>query len=237
MKKALSLVLALCMVFSLAACGEKEPDPVETDTPTQEVITGSISHSSAPDSTYDIGAHYFADLVKEYTNGTVELTVYPSGQLGGDKDAFEGQRMGSVDFSMPGASLLSQYKSNIAVFNLPFLFSNREDAYKVLDSDLAAEIYSSTEEVGVKVLASFESGFRQVASAKKPIESIGDLQGQKIRVPDGDAYINMEMSRNVQSGNTQNLKSSAAPVRLPAAPAPTPGTSQAAVPAGCAYRS
>ena len=47
----------------------------------------------------------------------------------------------------------------------------------------------------------------------------------------------MEMSRNVQSGNTQNLKSSAAPVRLPFAPAPTPGTSQAAVPAGCAYRS
>ena len=47
----------------------------------------------------------------------------------------------------------------------------------------------------------------------------------------------LEMSRNVQSGNTQNLKSSAAPVRLPSAPAPTPGTSQAAVPAGCAYRS
>ncbi len=50
-------------------------------------------------------------------------------------------------------------------------------------------------------------------------------------------YIRMEMSRNVQSGNTQKLKSSAAPVKLPAAPAPTPGTSQAAAPAGCAYRS
>ena len=46
----------------------------------------------------------------------------------------------------------------------------------------------------------------------------------------------MEMSRNVQSGNTQNLKSSAAPVRLPAAPASTPGTSQAATQAGCVYR-
>ena len=46
----------------------------------------------------------------------------------------------------------------------------------------------------------------------------------------------VEMSRNVQSGNTQNLKSSAAPVRLPAAPAPTPGTSQAAAQAGCVYR-
>ena len=48
--------------------------------------------------------------------------------------------------------------------------------------------------------------------------------------------LSVEMSRNVQSGNTQNLKSSAAPVRLPAAPAPTPGTSRVAVPAGCVYR-
>ena len=51
------------------------------------------------------------------------------------------------------------------------------------------------------------------------------------------ALVFVEMSRNVQSGNTQNLKSSVALVRLPSAPAPTPGTSQAAVPAGCAYRS
>ena len=46
----------------------------------------------------------------------------------------------------------------------------------------------------------------------------------------------VEMSRNVQSGNTQNLKSSVAPVRLPAAPASTPGTSQAVAQAGCVYR-
>ena len=53
---------------------------------------------------------------------------------------------------------------------------------------------------------------------------------------DGSMRQSVEMSRNVQSGNTQNLKSSAAPVRLPAAPAPTPGTSRVAVPAGCVYR-
>ena len=194
MKKAISLVLALCMILSLAACGQRTDDnastPDNTGTAEKTVITGSISHSSAPDSTYDIGAHYFADLVKEYTDGTVILEIYPSAQLGSDKEAFEGHRMGSVNFSMPGASMLSQYKENIAVFNLPFLFSSREDAYKVLDSELADEIYSSTEEVGVKVLASFESGFRQVASAKKPIESLADLKGQKIRVPDGDIYVN-----------------------------------------------
>ena len=54
---------------------------------------------------------------------------------------------------------------------------------------------------------------------------------------EAERVLGLEMSRNVQSGNTQNLKSSAAPVRLPAVPAPTPGTSQAAAPAGCAYRS
>mgnify|MGYP004625650607 CR=1 FL=1 len=52
----------------------------------------------------------------------------------------------------------------------------------------------------------------------------------------GIVFLFLEMSRNVQSGNTQNLKSSAAPVRLPAAPASTPGTSQAVAQAGCVYR-
>lgn len=119
MKKAISLVLPLCMILSLAACGQRTDDnastPDNTGTAEKTVITGSISHSSAPDSTYDIGAHYFADLVKEYTDGTVILEIYPSAQLGSDKEAFEGHRMGSVDFSMPGASMLSQYKENIAV--------------------------------------------------------------------------------------------------------------------------
>lgn len=204
MKKIFSIVLVFCMIASLAACGQKQPSGQSSpdgapDTVEKTVITGSISHSSAPGSTYDIGAHYFADLVNEYTDGTVLLEVYPSAQLGSDKEAFEGHRMGSVDFSMPGASMLSQYKENIAVFNLPFLFSNREDAYKVLDSKLADEIYSSTEDVGVKVLASFESGFRQVASAKKPIESLADLHGQKIRVPDGDVYVNTWKALGVSS--------------------------------------
>ena len=51
-----------------------------------------------------------------------------------------------------------------------------------------------------------------------------------------EAAAMVEMSRNVQSGNTQNLKSSVAPVRLPAAPASTPGPSQAVAQAGCVYR-
>lgn len=58
---------------------------------------------------------------------------------------------------------------------------------------------------------------------------ISDFQGNLL-------HMLLEMSRNVQSGNTQNLKSSVAPVRLPAAPASTPGTSQAVAQAGCVYR-
>ena len=62
------------------------------------------------------------------------------------------------------------------------------------------------------------------------------LRSGPFRVCEARGGITLEMSRNVQSGNTQNLKSSAAPVRLPAAPASTPGTSQAAAQAGCVYR-
>ena len=57
-----------------------------------------------------------------------------------------------------------------------------------------------------------------------------------VKYVDQPFFLGVEMSRNAQSGNTQNLKSSVAPVRLPAAPASTPGTSQAAAQAGCVYR-
>ena len=68
-------------------------------------------------------------------------------------------------------------------------------------------------------------------------DSLPDTKGYYYLTKDVSLTETLEMSRNVQSGNTQNLKSSAAPVRLPAAPAPTLCTSQAAAQAGCAYRS
>ena len=74
------------------------------------------------------------------------------------------------------------------------------------------------------------NAFPSFAFFNSSLYSEFDVIGHKKLIPA------LEMSRNVQSGNTQNLKSSVALVRLPSAPAPTPGTSQAAVPAGCAYR-
>lgn len=68
---------------------------------------------------------YFADLVDEYTNGTVQIDVFPNAQLGSDRDALEGQRMGTVDISLPGASMLTMYEPSIGVFNLPFCLQIR----------------------------------------------------------------------------------------------------------------
>ena len=82
-----------------------------------------------------------------------------------------------------------------------------------------------------KIIAQIRKDFPEMEIIRKTHKT-----PSKYQTKTGEKFNCMEMSRNVQSGNTQNLKSSAAPVRLPAAPAPTPGTSQAAAPAGCAYR-
>ncbi len=155
-----------------------------------EVIVAKMSHSSAVDSTYDVGAKYFADLVDEYTNGTVQIDVFPNAQLGSDRDALEGQRMGTVDISLPGASMLTMYEPSIGVFNLPFLFADKEEVYSTLDGEVGQEIFSSIETQGLRVLSTFESGFRQVSTVSTPVTSLSDVSGLKVRIPDGDAYLN-----------------------------------------------
>ena len=91
-------------------------------------------------------------------------------------------------------------------------------------------IYYTLDEIQTDLMCGHNKAVRLLAELDTGKDGFGLIE----RVKQGQG---LEMSRNVQSGNTQNLKSSAAPVRLPAAPAPTPGTSQAAAPVGCAYRS
>ena len=96
-------------------------------------------------------------------------------------------------------------------------------------TEYAASLLGINEDEDIAVLVIENAAFSYLMMANLSAVKIGD-----------DIYTigapKVEMSRNVQSGNTQNLKSSAAPVRLPAAPASTPGTSQAAAQAGCVYR-
>ncbi len=97
-------------------------------------ITLKLGHIAEPENPYGQGADYFAKLVKERSNGEIEIQVFPSSQLGNQRDLVEGLVFGTVDMTLTGTAVLGNFVPEVAVFDLPFIFRDIPHAYKALDT-------------------------------------------------------------------------------------------------------
>ena len=193
MKKLLSAVLALLMVFSLAACGSTEAPAAEPQAPSNTETSNTETSASAPDyvisvsvTTSDDSAcnkaiYYMADLVKEKTNGRVKLDVNPNGTMSNDVGSVEGVQMGTIGMTLVSSANYTQFDSNQAIFDLPFLFPTKEDAYRFFESDLAAELSESLTDYGFHCFGYMDYGYRLLTNDVKEVKSMADLKGMKIR--------------------------------------------------------
>lgn len=195
-KRTIAMFSATCLTLAvcLSGCGNSSNPAPSGDGSgdggsSGQVIEASLAHVMAVGSPADLGANRFAELVSEKTGGAIQINVYPNSQLGGDRDVIEAQQLGSVDFSLPGTSIYSQFEPTLGVFCMPFLYEDAEAAHAVLDSDVAAEIYSVTANQNITVLTTFESGFRQLGTANRAVNSLADIHGLRIRIPEGDIYV------------------------------------------------
>ena len=194
LKKAITLFISLCLVFCLAACGGGSGDnSAETATYSSEeplVIKLGHTESDNENSTHHTADTKFAELANEYTDGRVQIEVYANGQLGGERDMIEGLQIGTIDMCSVANFSLGSFDPSFGVFDLPYFFESKEDAYKVLDSDylydtMAENLASST---GIRILGVGVGGYRQIVT-NEPITSLDDLKGKKIRVPENSMYV------------------------------------------------
>lgn len=133
---------------------------------------------------------YFADKIKERTNGEVQIKLYPSGQLGGGTlDHVEMVRMGSIDMFTEDFTWYSVYNSNFSVLNVPFLIKGQNNLQKVLDGPIGQDLEASLHKNNLKMLAHNWVYPPRVVVAKKPAFSPKDLQGIKLRVPEMEPYL------------------------------------------------
>jgi tripartite ATP-independent transporter DctP family solute receptor len=156
-------------------------------TPAQaaENVVIKLALETGPGSPYYAGAEQFAaDLTK--IDPGMHVQVFPNSQLGSTKDVFEDLNLGTVQMTITGDSDIIAPESGI--FALPFLFADRKQAYEVLDSPVTRRIFAETEKHGVLTLAAWDGGFRYLMTTK-PINSLADLKGMKIRVPPLPVYI------------------------------------------------
>jgi tripartite ATP-independent transporter DctP family solute receptor len=152
-----------------------------------------LGHIAEPVHPYGQGADYFAKLVSEKSGGEMEVRVFPSSQLGGQKDLIEGLIYGTVDMALVGTAVLGQFQPQISIFDLPFLFKDRDHAYKSLDT-VGMELGKALESKGIKLLGYMENGIRHMTNNVRPIKTPEDMNGLKIRVMTNKIYVEMVKS-------------------------------------------
>jgi TRAP-type transport system periplasmic protein len=179
-------LFVLSMVFGMAAMFFN----MGIAAPAAPVKIIKLGHIAPPEDPFHVLGIKFAELVAAKTNGQVKVEVFPGGQLGNDREQIEAMRLGSQDMSIEGSINYEAFVPETAFVDLPFMFNDRQTAFKSLDGPTSQQIWGTViEKIGVRILAMPENGFRQITTAKTPIKSLADLKGLKMRVPQTKLYM------------------------------------------------
>ena len=157
----------------------------------QETYTFRIAHNEALGSPITEAFEAWAERLKEESGGRIEAQHFPAGQLGSYTQLIEGSRMGTIQATAGGPDTEEAVAPEIAAAGgAPgFIYSSDVHVDSVLQGDLGDEISNiAREKTGVEFVAYGEVGFRHLLS-KRPVETLEDLKGLKIRVPELKVWV------------------------------------------------
>lgn len=177
-KLLLSLALALVLLGALPGAAQAA-----------KTYKLKLGHTGAPNHHYQTICTQFADLVKQRTNGGVEIAVFPADQLGKQLESVEGCMIGTHDMVLASDTVLSNWVPDMGILNLPFLFKDMWDVRKVLDGPVGDRLAKKLEPHGAVVIGWWDNGMRHITNSKRPITIPDDLKGIKIRVPEGEVFV------------------------------------------------
>jgi tripartite ATP-independent transporter DctP family solute receptor len=136
-----------------------------------------------PESHYEHKAMVeFKRVVEEKSEGGLKVELYPNAMLGSDMEVLDSIRLGTAQMNIPTPSVLGNFVKEFRLADLPFLYPNEEVANRVADGPWTKKLMKKLEPVGFVGLAVGNFGFRQISNNIRPINTIKDLQGLKIRV-------------------------------------------------------
>lgn len=184
-KKSKSIIIILiCLALTLGGCSTGTK-PASSN----EKIVLKVGHINAPDHPWNIALEGFAKDVAEATNGNLEIQVFPSSQLGGERDMAEGLKLGTLEMGLFGTGALQSLDKRLIIEELPYAWSNRENAYEALDGELGVELNKVLKDQSIIGLSYWEAGYRHITNSVRPINSLEDLKGMKLRVPEAEMRI------------------------------------------------
>ena len=191
-KKVVAMLLCFAMLFSMAACGETKPaannNAGGNEAPAVQPTILKASSPAAPDAAWGLALQRMADAIKEKTGGRYQVDVYHKASLteNSEKAMTDAVFTGTLDICITPGSLAAGIWS---AFSVPFQFDSREHIYKVLKSDIVADMNKQMEAKGMKVLSLIENGYRQITNSKHEIKVPADTHDVKLRTPQAKSSI------------------------------------------------
>ena len=196
MKKFLALILALIMGLSLVACGGSKTTETPADTKTEapaesgdaavefEEMTWKFACSATENTCWADMGRDFGQMVSDATGGAVTVDVYAADQLtaGNQTEGIQGAIDGTIELSAHSNIIYANFDQRLNVVSMPFLFDSYEDVDAKLTGEPGEAVGKVVEELGLHLLGVGENGFRAITNSVRPIESLADMKGLKIRV-------------------------------------------------------
>jgi TRAP-type transport system periplasmic protein len=194
MKKLLTVLLSVLMIFALAACGGGKNENASDDTakePEEKVEAKIIRAGIGLNDQHPqyLGLLKFKEIVEEKTDGQIKVETYHSGQLGDDRTMTEGLQLGSQEVTIPSTAPLANFVPEFSVFDFPFLFPTEQVADKVLDGEVGQRLLGKLADQNLIGLAYWENGFRNVTNSKRGIATVEDFKGLKLRTMENDLHL------------------------------------------------
>lgn len=178
--KSIQLLSLLSLVITFFGCD------IENDAKTLRLGHGlDVSHS-----VHKAMVKMGEDLL-ERSGGKLKLEIYPSQQLGTERECLELLQIGSLDMTKVSVGVLENFAPKMKVLGLPFLFRDRQHSFSVLDGPIGEQLLNEGEQYWLKGLGYYDAGSRSFYTMNKPIEKPEDLVGEKIRVMESATAVNM----------------------------------------------
>jgi len=196
MKIRLTLFLLMFIFVStagIAGCGERVID-LEQVSPEEKIVI-KFSHVVAENTPKGLAAQRFAALVKERTNGRVEVQVFPNSTLYKDGEEIQALQNGLVQMIAPATSKLSGLYPQWQVFDLPYAFEDENDVHKAMDGFIGNQLCDGLKQNNMQALVFWDSGFKQMTNSQRPLIKPADFQGLSFRVMINSPILKKEFER------------------------------------------
>jgi tripartite ATP-independent transporter DctP family solute receptor len=170
-------IICIMMAF-VTGCDRSATNTANNE---KKAVVLKLGHVLDENHPYNLAAVQFKQEVEKATEGKITIDIYPAGKLGDERALIKGLTEGKVDMAITSSSSLEDLLPELEVFDLPYLFRDREHVNQVLDGPVGNKVMEDLRGQGIYGLAWMENGFRHLTNSSRPINKPGDLKGLKFR--------------------------------------------------------